>query len=1261
MRLFLLNLLVLVCSCLQAQSPKLILPEGNTSPVTSQIFSPDGAWVLTSGNDDLVCLWEVASGKLISSLRHEYGVNEAGFLKEGPGYYSIDKNNIIRIVRLAAGTTQVLNFKDSTYGAFINASANMYAHRQDETTIHLYDLPSEKRMFTCRANYGYLNVYAFTPGGRYLATATMDSSVLFWNVQTGTIVKKIPALASYFNFSADGSRMFTYDKNEGQVWDVETETLLFRINNLKRFNYQVCFSPDGKRLVINDDQMCLVWDVTTGVQLSHYFHDKRNTMSSVFTPDGQQVLTSFDIDFAFSNQASSVLWDAATGEPLKELKNCFGKYTAANFSNKGLVVVGGYAQSQVLDLSTLQVKQVLRGRIQSIRLIQLTRNGKLALVNTLSVDSAQMQLLDIEKGKLLFARKEPQSESDYPALSPDNQTALFYIQDSAVQLYDFASGRMKGELDKRGSNVNYVVFSTNGDKVATLRSADSTLGVWDVQQQKQMFRFKVAEGVARASFSPDHKYIAVASPGVAVQIRDATTGKLIVRLPGITETGDEPLFTHTGTKLIVSGGYGEVRVFATAGWKQLFSIRMPKPYQAFMDLSPDETKLLLYNEEAEVLVYDMRTGKKRYRLAGDLNKGVWSYFSKDSKRIYLPQGQEDVAEYDSETGVQLRLLKTYGLHMLHPQAGLMVSVTSNETKLIGIKDGMPLYSFFGFDGEEYLVTDAKGRFDGTDLAKKLLYMTCATEIIALEQVKDLLYVPHLAERIMQGETINSTGLDAITICSQVPLVAAPVNTDHFIEYTITPQQGGLSDVALMVNAIEVKRYKKDELQQQGNNYVVKIEKEWVGRFYKAGETNEVQIKAYTGSNNLYARGVPVAETPAAVDRTPPNLFAVFIGVSDYKGETLDLGFAAKDADDLGRVFGTTAQKLLNTQPGEQHVFLYRLNTGTNRSGFPDKNTIKKTFEEIGSKAGPNDILLVFFAGHGVMQGQEQQFYFLTADAGPQQTDDEVQQTGISSAELMDWIQPLKVKAQKRILIFDACNSGQALKDFVTIGDANQQFAAARNDAEGKRIKVIEKLNERAGFFIYSASASSQSAYEYLPYQQGLLTYSLLKTIKENPSVLEGGQFLDLSKWLNASKDLLEALVQQLKRKQDPQLNSSATIHVGVVDDEVRKQIKLSEELPLFGRSEFRNSNMRVDNLNLRKTMDALLETTREVLFDKQYEGDEVYNLSGDYTITNGIMKVTVLLLKGGTTIVEEYNETGSPTELNELCRKLMIRVLKRKL
>jgi len=246
--------------------------------------------------------------------------------------------------------------------------------------------------------------------------------------------------------------------------------------------------------------------------------------------------------------------------------------------------------------------------------------------------------------------------------------------------------------------------------------------------------------------------------------------------------------------------------------------------------------------------------------------------------------------------------------------------------------------------------------------------------------------------------------------------------------------------------------------------------------------------------------------------------------------------------------------------------------------------------------------------------------------------------------LKKWVHPSLIKAQNRVLIFDACNSGQAITNFLTVG----------SDVESKQIKTIEELNTSSKFFILSASASNQSAYEYGMYSQGMLTYSLLNTIKLNQAIFNKRNFLDVSKWFTASNELLTELVKQNKVRQDPQMVSSNTFNVGVVDEEVRNQIQLPEGKPLFGRSEFRNTELRIDNLKLRDVVydafNAVLTSnaTTSILFNETYEGVGVTSLSCDYTVSNGKVTVSVLLIKDGKTKIAEFIAEGVESDLKKL-------------
>ena len=125
-----------------------------------------------------------------------------------------------------------------------------------------------------------------------------------------------------------------------------------------------------------------------------------------------------------------------------------------------------------------------------------------------------------------------------------------------------------------------------------------------------------------------------------------------------------------------------------------------------------------------------------------------------------------------------------------------------------------------------------------------------------------------------------------------------------------------------------------------------------------------------------------------------------------------------------------------------------------------------------------------------------------------------------------------------------------------MGNGNQDYMVARNEDKAQQTKAIDKLNEKSGLFILSASASNQSAYEIGRYSQGLLTYSLLKAIKLQPDILSNGKYLDVSRWFDAAKETVSEISKESGARQDPQIVSNTNFNIGVVDEEVIAKIVL---------------------------------------------------------------------------------------------------------
>jgi len=248
-----------------------------------------------------------------------------------------------------------------------------------------------------------------------------------------------------------------------------------------------------------------------------------------------------------------------------------------------------------------------------------------------------------------------------------------------------------------------------------------------------------------------------------------------------------------------------------------------------------------------------------------------------------------------------------------------------------------------------------------------------------------------------------------------------------------------------------------------------------------------------------------------------------------------------------------------------------------------------------------------------------QYYYLTAEASTT-ADETLANVGISTSELTEWIKPQNIKAQKRILILDACYSGEAINSMVKIGNQKQGFLASRGDEVTQQLRAIDKLNEKSGLFILSASASDQKAWESGVYSHGYLTYSLLKAIKLQPDILKEGKYLDVARWLDAAGESVSEMAKEDGSKQQPQIISSTNFNIGIVDRDVQSGISLTDAKALFTSGNFLNPAKVDDDLNLRRLLDKQLEWLsraeggKKIIFLPSASSPDAWYLTGSYEV-----------------------------------------------
>ncbi|MEO7924792.1 MAG: caspase family protein [Chitinophagaceae bacterium] len=1276
-------------------------------------FHNDGSQLILEHNNELkweLTIWEIASGKLLGVIDESrsrsidgktigYPPQPLFFSPNGKfiaraDNYKLSQDSVIIVI------TDVLSGKklDTLEGFFPNFKSAQYS--PDGKTI----LAIGARTYT---RWGEVEKSPFivkwdVSTGKLLNRLILDDqeSYTYRLIQPGYDGKTVVSITS------DSSRIETV-----KGWDITSGALLYSIIAQEESKTTYLFGPDNKTILIidKDDSTAKIWDLASGQLLNNWSKSTPWKNNSYFLGKDKKFVAVMD-------DKAVKIWDMISGKLLHSLAHA-AKVNSIQFGDgdKTLTVITGDNKINLWDIIP---GKLLRSSVQGddkVSAIQISPDKKyLAIVTkhtSVRDDEEEDELMGIVTVWDIFSPDSSWSfkiaDKDVGVkFSPDSKSLVINYTDKKneediVEIREVQTGRKRTNFRGNAAYVNSAVFSPDEKKILTT-SFDNTAKIWNTNTGHFLFALKGHKGIVNsAQFSPacpddpiGGKHIITASDDSTAKVWDAGAGVLLFTLAGHTGSVSSSQFSADGKRIVTSSDSGNkiwdaftgklLRTFGDDGnehtrfspdgkyilanatlWdaktgKRLFDLDWHNGAINSTRFSPDSKFIITASADKTAKLWSTEYGDLIYSLNDHTEEVVFASFDETGKKIITASLDNTVKVWDAKTGSQERCIDL-GPNIIakdiQSKGDFLLCVSGGaEIKIIQFATGEPLYSFFAVDSTNYLVADKNNHYDGTEGARKLLYFVCEDEVIELDRVKDQLWVPNLAERIMKGDSINAKSLDELDICGLTPLVEDIKDNEKEYHFKILPRHGGLGETVLFVNGIETKRYKRADLKNNGGLYELLVKKEELKNYFIPGKENTVTVKAYTADNAISSRGIIITSTDTTqTNSIAPNLYAVMVGVSDYKGDELDLKYAAKDATDISNAIAVASRKLLNDD-GKEHVFMYDLTTATEHYQLPEKNSIKKTLEEIGKKAIANDILLIFFAGHGVMRGNtdKKQFYFLTADASMSSSIDATADVGISTDELTEWMKPANIKAQKRILIFDACNSGQAVNDLVKIGKPEQGYRAARNDEKGQQVKAIERLNNQSGLFILAASASDQNAYEMGRYSQGLLTYSLLKAIKQQPEILETGKYLDVNNWLNAAKKTVSNLTEETGARQEPQINASNNFNIGMVDDDVRSKIILSSEKPLFARSNFRNTDTRTDNLKFRSAIDKELMSISSrgahgaITYSADYEGSDAYSLTGDYKISGDKITVSVLLTKGGTEILYSFEKAGNSSDLNAL-------------
>jgi WD40 repeat protein len=279
---------------------ELAVLRGHAGAVTRVAIDPDGARILTVSADGTARLWEAGSGRstagtMAALFAQRYGMKLPALQgNEGPVELpQLSPNRRIVLAKVGMsrlgiwdavtgerrGTIATEEFGElrgwlSPDGArVVTTTGDPNISAGGESAV-VHDVGSSGVIKELPGNAGPLYGAAYSPDGRYMATAADAGTVRLWDAATFDLTRELPASDGrvlHVAFSADSRRLVTASRDSlARIWDVESGHPLVELFGHEGGVVFASFSPDDSLVVTEGDDGTRVWDAATGKLLGHY-------------------------------------------------------------------------------------------------------------------------------------------------------------------------------------------------------------------------------------------------------------------------------------------------------------------------------------------------------------------------------------------------------------------------------------------------------------------------------------------------------------------------------------------------------------------------------------------------------------------------------------------------------------------------------------------------------------------------------------------------------------------------------------------------------------------------------------------------------------------------------------------------------------------------------------------------------------------------------------------------------------------------------
>lgn len=1087
-----------------------MLQTGHLGPVQSVAFSPNSTLLASSSDDGTVKLWDVASRRELRSLvAPDTLPSTVAFSRDGQ--WVTASGYRFRAWSVATGKSTDADARPNWKTG--SSNGQWRAGETDAGTLLSQDTAAGGATHEIpRALAGTELMPAFSPDDRWL---------LIQEESQGVASNAISGLSTVRAYAAADSVDATI-----RVWEVGTWRAIATIAGRRPVNADPVFSPDGKWLAVIADgrQQIELWNVEQGKR-ARVLDTPMRVSELAFSPDSNLLLAGAGSYMAFIRSleaekglsrkdaadpdASILLWDIAINAAPRTIKAGADLQSVA-FSADGhnLAVAGDHGVAYWDTRDALTPPVVIDAAKAST--VAFSPDGQ--RIAWAVGDGIRMR--DLAPGAGTLSMTSPVMPVGAAWLSPDGHWLAAANRENfdsdisgRVRLWDIATGREAHTLASDAEGLRTMVFSPDSRGLITF---GNEITGWDASSGQAL--------QPPSHPGPPPPFHLSSTDGRTMAFGPEASGRLFIQTPDSKDAhdikADGPVdymsLSPDGRWLTASGCNFSPGGTPTDCVMRLWDTTTRKKVRAWsengfnLSVSPDGRRLVAAGGAGRpsLQVWDIASGAQELAIGTHLygNAGVVNAtaFSADSRLVAFSNDRHVIEIWDIEKKTQTASLAGHTNIVGHlsfmPDGRLLSTSFDGTIRLWNPASGELLLTMaFLEDQKQWLAVTPSGLFDGSPGAWTHIlwrFQGNTFDVAPVDTFVNEFYYPGLIGEIFSGQQ-PAPPRDIAQIDRRQPavrLTASQIDA-RMTRLRVTVDDAavaggptGAKDVRLFRNGSLVKAWRGDVLGPGQRHMELDADVPITAgdNRFTAYVFNRDNVKSEDATLTLTGTGAPRKGTA----------YVITIGVNEYANTSFNLKFAVADATRFGEQFAAEQEKigrfervqivpLLDTNATKANI----LHTLNRLAGVSDILLPSAGMDELPA-ADPEDGVFIFFAGHGVTEGDR--FYLVPNDlgfTGPRESLDPSGLHAITTHSISDQELGLaleSVDAAQLLLVIDACNSGQALE-------------AAEKRQGPMNSKGLAQLAYDKGMYVLTAAQSYQSAMETARLGHGLLTYALIES------------------------------------------------------------------------------------------------------------------------------------------------------------------------